>query len=734
MRLLCLCVFLVTAALTVHAEEEVTSIDGGSPFTSAVAPAEQPEPIAPATIDPPPVDQQPVDQQIAPDPSAPTDNATATPQPPAPKPEATVQSGGAAQPSQPVKKTESTKSGQRGRKSTTANKETTPAKAPPLLTALTDMSMPQPQVSTWRDLFPAVRTAPVVEATFPPLRPGIRASRPQQPEPHQEEAEPQIKIESVLTKKLKKDQAQAEETPSDTQGMLVALVDLQKNLRQQITATNKKLKASTSEAEKTALQETLAELDKQLSDSTADFERIATGVEPAVFTEQKQESFSWKDELTTLLQPSIKELKQLTARARQKTELKESIADFGKQAATARLAVEHLNAQIEEAKDPKIKTHLRELLPAWQNMEKRIQGKLDIAQRELVKLEEKNGKVAESASLYLKDFFRERGLYLLIAFVSFGVVLLLFRLLHRLLFKILPGALREQRPFYVRVLHIALRVLSVVAAFASLVFVLYTAEDWLLLSVAIIILIGVAWGVRQTLPKLWQQARLVLNMGSVREGERVIYNGVAWKVESLNVFCKLSNPALGMQLRIPVEDMVGLLSRPFAPEEPWFPCKKDDWVAIDGKPFAKVVSLSPEQVEVVEIGGRRIVYPTGDFLAASPANLSRNFSMRVVFGLSYDLQAEIGTTVLERMKAFLEKKLKEQTFADQCLNLSVDFLQAGPSSLDLAVLADFKGEAAPSYRRIERALNRWCVECCNEQGWEIPFPQMTVHRPAGERA
>jgi hypothetical protein len=85
------------------------------------------------------------------------------------------------------------------------------------------------------------------------------------------------------------------------------------------------------------------------------------------------------------------------------------------------------------------------------------------------------------------------------------------------------------------------------------------------------------------------------------------------------------------------------------------------------------------------------------------------------------------------MKAYLEKKLKEQTFADQCLNLSVDFLQAGPSSLDLAVLADFKGEAAPAYRRIERALNRWCVECCNERGWEIPFPQMTVHRPAGER-
>ncbi|KAF4531329.1 hypothetical protein B566_EDAN019436 [Ephemera danica] len=46
----------------------------------------------------------------------------------------------------------------------------------------------------------------------------------------------------------------------------------------------------------------------------------------------------------------------------------------------------------------------------------------------------------------------------------------------------------------------------------------------------------------------------------------------------------------------------------------------------------------------------------------------------------------------------------------------------------------YRGSAAPAYRRIERALNRWCVECCNEQGWEIPFPQMTIHRPASERS
>jgi hypothetical protein len=287
---------------------------------------------------------------------------------------------------------------------------------------------------------------------------------------------------------------------------------------------------------------------------------------------------------------------------------------------------------------------------------------------------------------------------------------------------------------HVRILDVGLRFLTIVFAIGGLIFVLYTAEDWFLLSAAIIVIFGLVWTVRQTLPKMWQQVRLVLNMGSIREGERVIYDGIPWRVEALNVFCKLHNPALGMYLRIPIENMVGLISRPYQHDEPWFPCKKGDWVAIDGKPFAKVISLSHEQVEVVELGGRRTIYQTADFLGKSPANLSRNFNIRVVFGLSYDLQANITTTVLETLRKFLQSKLDEQEYAEDCLSLSVDFLQAGASSLDVVILADFKGEQAPAYRRIERALAKWTVECCNANNWEIPFPQLTVHVPSGVHA
>jgi hypothetical protein len=35
---------------------------------------------------------------------------------------------------------------------------------------------------------------------------------------------------------------------------------------------------------------------------------------------------------------------------------------------------------------------------------------------------------------------------------------------------------------------------------------------------------------------------------------------------------------------------------------------------------------------------------------------------------------------------------------------------------------------ASKLRNLERAIPRICVDVCNEQGWVIPFPQITVHQ------
>lgn len=526
--------------------------------------------------------------------------------------------------------------------------------------------------------------------------------------------------------------AQGEETQkveSSPSEMLRSLLDLQNNLREQIRLSQKKLKESNSDAEKKVLESEIAQLDKQLSETINDFERIATGVELELFIEKKPQSFSWKEEMASLLEPAIKELKRFTVRARQKSNLKEKISELEVRTKAAGDAVVHLEEVMKTSKDKRVQKEVRALLPEWRNVHDRLQNKLDLSRSELANLNAQEVSLVETSSRSVRDFFRARGLYLIIAVATFVGILLGCRLLYRLIVKLyFRFGKGERRSFQLRLLHIIFQVMSVILAVVGLFFVLYLAEDWFLLSMAIVFFLGLTWTIRQGLPRMWQQARLMLNVGAVRERERLILHGVPWRVESINVFCKLVNPALGMELRVPIEKLIGLVSRPYHAEEPWFPCRKGDWVVVNGGSRARVVSLSHEQIELVERGGRRLTYPTDVFLQACPANLSRNFRLRVPFGVSYGLQQQVTSKILAVLKEYIEKRLEADGYAKDCLNLQVEFLQANASSLDLMVLADFDGKVADICKRIERAIQKYCVDCCTENDWEIPFPQLTVHR------
>ena len=48
--------------------------------------------------------------------------------------------------------------------------------------------------------------------------------------------------------------------------------------------------------------------------------------------------------------------------------------------------------------------------------------------------------------------------------------------------------------------------------------VFYVVEDWVLFSLGLLLLIGAALTVRQTLPRYWHQMQIFLNIGAVREG------------------------------------------------------------------------------------------------------------------------------------------------------------------------------------------------------------------------
>jgi hypothetical protein len=240
------------------------------------------------------------------------------------------------------------------------------------------------------------------------------------------------------------------------------------------------------------------------------------------------------------------------------------------------------------------------------------------------------------------------------------------------------------------------------------------------------LLLGIAWTLRQALPRYWSQIQLFLNIGSVREGERILMEGIPWLVEQLNVYCTLINPVANISQRVPIDELVDLKSRPCREEEPWFPCKRDDWVLLNDGVRGKVIGISHELVQLVQRGGAQVTYQTSDFLAATPCNLSTNFRLKETIGISYALQSASTNEIPERLREYIQQRAEAEGYGEQMLNLRVEFALANSSSLDLTVIADFSGELGDLYNRLRRAIQRWCVDACTEHGWEIPFPQMTL--------
>jgi len=509
--------------------------------------------------------------------------------------------------------------------------------------------------------------------------------------------------------------------------MLFSISELKRNLNQRITEKRTLLEKSTSETEKEGLQSEISKLDEQLSDAQADFERIATGVDIGMFLGKKEETFDWKEEVMALVEPGIKEIKRMTVSARNKTKLKDELAYYENLVFVSRDAVRNIGELISKTKDKEVKKNLEALLPEWKGIEKQIQNKLQIANMQLKEMSNDEKSLIESSGISIKKFFRTRGLYLMIALISCVCAILLLRLGAGYLITLIPGYNMKYKPFHIRLFEILTRMAAMFVVLLVLVLVFYIFEDWVLLSLSIILFIGIGWTAKHTLPRFWQQSQLMLNIGAVREGERIIYQGVPWMVKTINIFCILENPDLEVSIRLPIEELLDKTSRPFHKSESWFPCRRNDWVILADGTWGHVTTMSHEMVQLALAGGAKKTYQTPDFLGQAPLNISLGFSLKEVFGVSYDIQKDITGKVLETLLAHIREAIEKEGYNKGFVNVQVDFQSAGSSSLDLVVIAEFKGEMAPQYYKLSRAIQRWCVDACTANNWEIPFPQLTVH-------
>ncbi|MFC1774073.1 hypothetical protein ACFL3A_12070 [Pseudomonadota bacterium] len=514
----------------------------------------------------------------------------------------------------------------------------------------------------------------------------------------------------------------------DTLATLNTLIHLRAELKADIKLLGKQLAAAQTVAEKNDLQAQLDKLELDLKNATRNLKEIAAGADITALRAAEETKFNLQEELFSLLRPALKEMRDMTSHVRQKSDLKDKIAYYREKLPVAEIAVANLASLLNENEDESLESYLQGVLADWQKQLTVIRSEMHSAELQLDKLEKSETSLADASQSYLKSFFQKRGLYLTQALLSVFGVLLLSRLSYRMMVKLIPGYRAEHRSFHLRLLDLMHRVITSVLAILGPMVVFYVVEDWVLFSLGILLLLGIGLTLRRALPRYWQQIQLFLNVGTVREGERIDFDGLPWRVRNINIFSMLENPVAELSQRVRIDDLVDLKSRPAKREEPWFPCKRDDWVLLSDGMRGKVTAISPELVQLVERGGAHRTYQTADFLALSPLNLSTNFRLKETIGITYKLQQQSVTSIPDTLKSHIEKRAADEGYAEQLLNLRVEFERANTSSLDIVVIADFDGALADLYNRLRRAIQRWCVEACSEYHWEIPFTQLTLHQ------
>ncbi|MCB1750164.1 MAG: hypothetical protein KDI74_00485 [Gammaproteobacteria bacterium] len=527
--------------------------------------------------------------------------------------------------------------------------------------------------------------------------------------------------------------AQETETTAEQSDVNDTLVTLQKftklraDREAQIKEIERQLRSSPSDSEKKELQRDLGELLKELNTVKDNFVEIAAGISFAAISNKQEKEFNLQAEMLSLMEPVVREMKHMTSEVRKKSDIREEITFYKTRIPKARVAIENVAALLELAKDKSLKANLQDILDDWKRHLANMESQLQALELQLSRIESAETSFSDASQTYLKTFFQKRGLYLTQALLLVFVILLLSRLSHRMIVRLVPGYRLEHRSFRIRLMDLVHRIITVVLTIAGPMVVFYVAEDWVLFSLGVLLLLGAAWTLRTAIPRYWQQIRIYLNIGSVREGERIFYEALPWRVKKIDIFSLLENPDAGITQRIAIEQLVDLKSRPLRKDEPWFPCRKDDWVLLSDGVRGKVVGISQELVELVERGGAHKTYVTQDFLSQSPRNLSIDFRLKETIGVSYDLQSISTTSMLQILKEHLLKRIEAEGYGPDLIQLNVEFQSANTSSLDLVVLADFKGVQAPLYNRLRRAIQRWCVDACTENNWEIPFTQLTLH-------
>jgi hypothetical protein len=486
----------------------------------------------------------------------------------------------------------------------------------------------------------------------------------------------------------------------------------------------------------------IIDLQTQIDRLNLNFDSMATNLSLEDSSLKKKEKSPWTKQLEEITSPLLQAIRDLTEKPRKVDSLKkriinlESTLTIHKEAAQNLENLETAQNELKGSSNPEEKLYISRLALLENKFDPELtELNLQEARKKLEQVLSSDESLIDSAKTQVKDFLKNRGKNLLVTLAAFCG---LWWLLNRFRKWILRFNLFSQlSPSFGKLFSAAYNIFILIICLLVGMACLYFFNDWLLISLIVMVLVLVAWTSRQYIPTFLQEIKLIVNLGTVREGERMVWNGVPWLIKDIGLNATLVNENLeGGEIRLPVRELINKHSRPVVEGEPWFPTKTRDWVILNDGSYGWVKHQTLEQVILNLKGGSLKHYSTADFLNQSPLNISTGFRYCIEFGLDYEVQNRI----CEEIPKLFENELKiilssffEGPSADFNF-LEVRFDNPGPSALNLMIVIHADGKSADRHEENRREIQTALVQISNNNNLMIPFSQLTINMADGAQS
>lgn len=432
-------------------------------------------------------------------------------------------------------------------------------------------------------------------------------------------------------------------------------------------------------------------------------------------------------EAQELLGPAFDTIQRISERPRKIEALRKELALYEQKLAITEMALKNIEV-IKNSKEfqtllPDMEEFLSDSVYNIHDLAQEFKIKRERITRDINELTKDDLTLVGAMTELSRDFFSTKGKHLGIAFLLFAITFWLLTVLKNIV--VLKIVHKSKVDWIIKPINALYGVITFIIAMNVFILSLYFMGDWVLVTLIVLILSAILWGSKSYLHKYLAEGRLILNLGTIKEGELVIFRGIPWKVKNINFVTIFENEYLDSStIRIEISHIFKMHSRKILPNEQWFPTRTNDWVILSDGTYGQIKLQTVEQVVIELKSLERKYYTTSDYLNLRPTNLSHGFTQNLIWGLDYNVQNKLLTELIPIFKNKFIEKFKTSNYSYQSLIL--EFHSAGSSSLNLYVEMKFDGQFASSKLSIERLMNSIMLEVTTELNINIPFTRLSI--------